>query len=48
MQQNERIIYPLFSKVLSKAEVRFNDSQWDIIKKAAKEESYKEVKQDTS
>jgi len=48
MQQNERIIYPLFSKVLSKAEVRFNDSQWDIIKKAAKGEPYKNVSQASS
>ena len=48
MKENEKVIYPLFSKVLSKAEVRFNDSNWKAIKKAVKDETYKNVSQATS
>lgn len=48
MKDNEKFIYPLFSKVLSTADLHLNDTQWNIIRKTVKEEPFKNVSQASS
>ena len=48
MKVNEKVIYPLFSKVVSTADLHLNSSDWDKIKKIVENEKYKNVSQASS
>ena len=48
MKVNEKVIYPLFSKVVSTADLHLNLSQWDKIKKTVESEKYRNVSQASS